>query len=249
MTWRNGLFVHYPVEPASLRPHLPDRLELDTWDGQAWISVLPFVLAASGFRYSPSIARVTVPEVNLRTYVRLEGASGLYFFSIDLENAPIAALVRRLYGLPCYRAEMRLAANRGRFAFSSRGDRPDAPPARLDVTYAPTGDAFRADPASLDRWLVERRRFYAPSEEGVLYGEIAHEPWPLQPVDVTIRENTLFEAAGIPRPERDPICYYSEALPMTGSILRRLDADGTDDDWRNRIDALRPNPSLPRSPG
>ena len=232
MTWRDGLFVHWPVDPDDLRPHVPDQLTLETRDGDAWLSVLPFVLADVGIRGAPPIARTAVAELNVRTYVRYRDDAGLFFFSIDVGNPLIAAAVGRTTRLPVYHAHMRVSADNGRVAFSSTRSQhgtgvtsrvdADEPIARFDATYRPDGDVFRPEPGTLAHWLVERRRFYAAEERGVLTAEIAHDRWPLQPGTVTINENTMFEASGLPEPIGDPVVHYCDELPMTGSIPRRL---------------------------
>lgn len=222
MTWRDGLFVHWPVEPDRLRPHVPDRLTLETRDGRAWLSVLPFVLTEVGLRGTPAVTRLAFPELNVRTYVRYRGDPGLYFFSIDVDNALVAATVGRTTRLPVYRARMRVGATEeNRVAFESERAG-SGPTARFAATYRPDGAVFTADPGTLAYWLAERRRFYAPDSGGVLTGEVAHDPWPLQPAAVTIHENTLLEVAGLPTPTGDPVVHYADELSMTGSIPRRL---------------------------
>lgn len=224
MTWRDGLFTHWPVDPDELRPHVPDPLTLETRDGRAWLSVLPFVLANVGLRGTPSITRLAFPELNVRTYVRYRGDPGLFFFSIDVDSSLVAATIGRTTRLPVYDANMRVGAteeNHVAFASERRGTGSDVP-ARFAATYRPDGEVFTTEPDTLEHWLTARRRFYAPTASGVLAGEIAHEPWPLQPADVTIHENTMLEANGLPAPTGDPIVHYADELSMTGSIPRRL---------------------------
>ena len=224
MTWRDGLFVHWPVDPDVLRPHVPGKLTLETRDGRAWVSVLSFVLTNVGLRGTPSIARLAFGELNVRTYVRYRGDPGLFFFSIDVGSSLVAATVGRTTRLPVYDATIRVGATEeNHVAFSSeRRDATSDTPARFDATYRPDGAVFTAEPDTLDYWLTARRRFYAPSARGVLAGEIAHDPWPLQPAAVTIHENTLLEANGLPIPTDEPIVHYADELAMTGSIPRRL---------------------------
>lgn len=233
MTWRDGLFVNWPVDPGALRPHIPDELSLETWEGDAWLSVLPFVLTNAGFRGTPPVTRTAVAELNVRTYVRYRGDPGLFFFSIDVGNPLIAAAVGRTTRLPVYHAHMRVSSDDDEVVFSSTRSQTAAcsrprvrstdAPARFGATYRPDGDVFTPEQDTFAYWLVERRRFYAAEKNrGVLSGEIAHEPWPLQPANVTINENTMFEANGLPEPRGDPVVYYCDELSMTGSIPRRL---------------------------
>ncbi|WP_090383183.1 YqjF family protein [Natronobacterium texcoconense] len=224
MTWRDGLFAHWPVDPDDVRPHVPDELTLDTRDGQAWVSVLPFVLTDVGLWGTPPLTRTAFPELNVRTYVRYRGDPGLFFFSIDLGNSLLATLVAQTTRLPVTYARMRVGTDGREVAFSSRRrrSRTDTDVGRFSATYRPTGEATRTDEGSLEYWLTERRRFYASEARGVLTAEIAHEQWPLQPVDATIHENTMFEANGLPTPSAEPVCHFCRELSMTGSIPRRL---------------------------
>lgn len=222
MTWRSGLFVHWPLEPAQLRPHVPAPLELDTHDDRAWISLLPFILADAGIRFSPSFTRLTVPELNFRTYVRFEGTPGLYFFSIDLGHPVVPFVVGGASRLPCYPAAMDVQPHGDRIDFTSVRKKGVDPPARFEATYRPDGAVFNAEPGTLDYWLTERRRMYDSVGEAVLYAEIAHEPWPLQPADVTIHANTMFGGSSLPTPTHDPRVHYSDRRSMTGSIPRRI---------------------------
>lgn len=228
MTWRHGLFVHWPFDPDRIRPHVPAPLELDTYDDRAWVSLLPFVLSDAGPRYAPSVARLTFPELNFRTYVRFDGVRGLYFFSIDVGNRLVSSIVGRTTRLPCYYADVDLGRRDDQVEFRSRRKRDGEPPARFEATYRPDGPAFRAEPGTLDYWLAERRRLFDSAGDDVLYAEIAHEPWRLQPVDVNIGHNTMFEASGLPTPEREPRVRYSERRSMTGSVprwIRGLEGD------------------------
>ncbi|MBZ6494839.1 YqjF family protein [Natrinema longum] len=221
MTWRDGLFAHWPIDPDALRPHVPEQVSLETRDGHAWVSVLPFVLTDVGLRGAPSITRLAFPELNVRTYVRYRGDPGLFFFSIDIGNSLVAATVRRTTRLPVCHARIRVSATEeNHVAFES--ERRKGEPARFAATYRPNGQVFTADPGTIEYWLTARRRFYASEAAGVLTGEIAHDPWPLQPADVTIYENTMLEANGLPTPTGDPIVHYADELSMTGAIPRRI---------------------------
>lgn len=220
MTWRDGLFVHWPVDPERLRPHVPDPLDLETYDGRAWISLLPFVLADAGLRTSPAFTRLTFPELNFRTYVRFGSTRGLYFFSIDVANRFIPALVGGTTRLPCYHADIRFRKRGDRVEFRSVRDTSGDQSARFAVSYRPTGEPAPADRETLDYWLAERRRMYDPVGDDVLYAEIAHDPWLLQPADLTIHENTMFSANGLPTPRDEPRIRYSAKTSMTGSLPR-----------------------------
>ncbi|QLG49617.1 YqjF family protein [Natrinema halophilum] len=223
MTWRDGLFAHWPVDPDELRPHIPGQMHLETRDGHAWVSILPFVLTNVGFRGTPSILRFAFAELAVRTRVRYRGEPGLYFFSIDIGNSLIATTIGQAARFPVSRARTRVSATeRNHIRFSSeRTGRDGGIPATFAAAYRPDGEPFTAEPNTLAYWLTARRRFYASTDRGVIAVEIAHEPWPLQPATASIEENTLFDSNGLPTPTDDPIFYYADKLSMTVSMPRR----------------------------
>lgn len=222
LTWRDGCFLHWPVDPDELRPRIPDPLELDTRDGRAWIGVLPFVAAKAGLRGTPRLLRWSVPEINVRTYVTYRGDPGLFFVSIDIDSAALANGIGRFSRLPVRRARMHVSRTDDRVSFASARESADEPPARFAASYSPAGEATFPEPGTLAAWLTERRRFYAPANGDVLAAEVAHAPWPLRPANVTLHENTMVAANRLPPPTDGPIAHFCDELPMTASVPRRL---------------------------
>jgi len=226
MTWRDGLFCHWPVDPAAVSETLPDRLSVATHDGDAYLSVVAFVMDDIRPRGAP--VGLSFPELNLRTYVDGPDGPGVYFYNLDADDPLGVAVARRLFALPYYRAEMdvsrpvtagRSESGDGPVRFTSRRTHPDVPHARFDATYEPAGEAFAAEPGSLDAFLVENYRFYVEGTR--LYrGEIAHEPWTLREATVDRRANTLFEANGFDRPDGDPIVRYAEPIEVGADRIR-----------------------------
>jgi uncharacterized protein YqjF (DUF2071 family) len=83
MRWHDLLFLHWPVRPELIRPLIPRGLELDTFDGSAWLGVVPFRMTGVRLRCIPQFAGMAFPEINVRTYVKAGGKSGVWFFSLD----------------------------------------------------------------------------------------------------------------------------------------------------------------------
>ncbi|MFC7080597.1 YqjF family protein [Halorussus caseinilyticus] len=241
MGWRHLLFANWPVAPEVVEPRIPDALAADTYDGQAWLSVVPYVNVDVRPAWVPSGLGVRLPELNLRTYVRPaessvpvgmpaadpDRAPGVYFFSLDADGLPGVGLAsvlgaRLLHGLPYYLADIDCAATDGTVRFESRRRHPGARAARFRATYGPTGQQFRAERGSLSEFLTERYRFYAEDQRGAIrYADIRHPQWRLFGASADIAENTLFRANGFDRPDGDPICYYSPGLDVMASPSRR----------------------------
>ena len=231
MTWRDGLFAHWPVDPETVASALPDDLSVATHDGDAYLGVVPFVMDDIRPRGLP--VGLSFPELNLRTYVEGPNGPGVYFHSLDADDRLGVAVARGLFRLPYYRAETDVRRSGADASGADGGDRSvrfgsrrthrEVPNARFDATYAPAGEAFTPEPGSLPAFLLENYRFYTAGETGRLYvGEIAHEPWTLRPATAEIRANTLFAANGFRPPDGDPILHYSEPLAVTADRLRRV---------------------------
>ena len=222
LTWHDGIFLHWPFEPAQLSHHVPYPLDLATSEGVAWVGLLPFVATDVGLRGTPAATRLAFPECNLRTYVERDGERAVYFFSIDVDSRFVATLAGGIGGVPCHHAVTNLRESNGRVRYTSRRVGRSSPvpdePARLDVTYEPAGDAFHAENGSLAHWLTSPRRFYITRNGRLVSGAVAHDPWPLQPASVQLREQTLVEAAGLPSPVAEPHALYCEELAMTATI-------------------------------
>ena len=223
MGWRHVLFANWPVEPALLAPHVPERLTLDTFDGHAWLSAVPFTNVDVRPRALPIGSGIALPELNLRTYVTYDGTQGVYFFSLDAEGILAVLGARAFHHLPYYYARIDLTEGEdGRVRFASRRRHPGARPVDFRAGYEPIGETFHAEPGSLHAFLVERYRYYTESPDGTLrYAEVRHEPWPLYEADVTIEPDALFTANGLAVPDADPVHCYSPGVDTIASRSTR----------------------------
>jgi hypothetical protein len=244
MGWRNLAFLNYPVDPAVVDERLPNALAVDTYDGDAWLSVVPFTNVAVRPRGLPRQIGFALPELNLRTYVTRADANGdataeapgVYFFSLDADGDLGVAAARAFHHLPYYRADITLEGDgRGGVHFASRRTHPGARPATFDATYRPTSrpatglgadpeDPLDARPGTLAEFLTERYRYYTETPGGELRSAgIEHPRWPLATVDVDVRENQLFEANGFADPDREGPHYYSPGVDITATGSRRVE--------------------------
>jgi len=224
MGWRHLLFENWPVEPGVLGAHLPDGLCPDTYDGSAWLSVVPFTNVAVRPKGLPASLGVRLPELNLRTYVTRDGVPSVYFFSLDAQGVAGVVGARLFHHLPYYYARISLSGTDGRVRFRSRRRHPGARPARYEATYGPTGEPFAAPEEPFAEFLVERYRFYAQAQDGSLrYADIGHEPWTLYPATADVETNTLLAANGFAEPDAEPTYYYSPGLDVVASRSKRAE--------------------------
>lgn len=196
--WHDLLFAHWEVSPQVLRRAVPAQLELDLYEGRAWIGIIPFTMSGVRLRGTPALPGLsTFPELNVRTYVRHRDLGGVYFFSLDAGNRIAVAAARRWYRLPYYRAAMAVSRPDTEIDYLSRRTHRGASPAELEVRYRATGDASLPASGSLDRWLVERYRLLTVSEDRVLAAEIHHPAWRLRPAAAKFHVNTMTKGLGV----------------------------------------------------
>jgi hypothetical protein len=213
-TWHDLLFAHWPVSQAQVRPLVPAVFELDLFDSDAWIGVVPFSMTNVTARGLPALPWLSAfPELNVRTYVRVGQKPGVYFFSLDAGRM-LAVLAARLLNLPYFAASMQVARVADIVRYRSR--RPGWQ-AEFEARYQPVGPVFHAIRGSLDYFLTERYCLYALDRRGHPYRlEIDHARWPLQLAAAEISRNTMASAAGIVLPPREPLLHFARRQDMVG---------------------------------
>jgi uncharacterized protein len=209
-TWHDLLFAHWPVARDRLRGLVPARFELDLFEDEAWIGVVPFHMTNVTPRLVPALPWISAfPELNVRTYVRVGDKPGVFFFSLDAGNPVAVTAARTLLNLPYFSAEMTVGGGDGCVDYASR--RLSPPAAEFRGRYRATGTPRPPQPGTLEYFLTERYCLYAVDHRVHAYRlEIHHPPWALQPADADIAINTMAEAAGIRLPSRAPLLYFSK---------------------------------------
>ena len=217
-TWDKLLFLHWPVAAERLRPLLAPWLRLDTFEGQAWVSVTPFTMWGIRPVLLPPLPVVSRShELNVRTYVHCHGVPGIWFFSLDASNTLAVLGARVTLGLPYFRARMRLREQRSGIHFTSTRAHPGAPPARFEATWA-LGDPLPAPPPdSLEFFLVERYCLYTTHWGRLFRVRICHRPWPLRRVERLSCTSTMLEAQGLPTPPEAPL-RHAQGAPLRVGI-------------------------------
>jgi uncharacterized protein YqjF (DUF2071 family) len=194
-SWHDLLFAHWKVDVRQLRSRVPSPFELDLFEGDAWLGVVPFYMTNVSPRGVPSLPWVSeFAELNVRTYVRVADKPGVYFFSLDAASALAVQTARALLNLPYHTATMmRLQTARGIEYHSSR----TGGAAQFDATYAPVSTAFVPTAGSLEHFLTERYCLYHVDHRGTPYRlDIHHRPWRLQVAHAQIDHNKMAQVHG-----------------------------------------------------
>lgn len=222
--WHELLFAHWPLASDVLRPLVPSILPLDTFEGQAWVGIVPFYVTHASPRYVPPVPGLSqFPELNVRTYVMVDGIPGVYFFSLDAGNPLAVILARLFFHLPYYYAVMRCSSGISGVYYYSDRKHPGAASAKFEGLYRPTGSVSHAQRGTLEYWLIERYCLYTVVKHHHVYrAEIHHRPWPLQPAELKTMRNTMALAQDIPLPDALPLLHYSQLQEVLVWPLRRV---------------------------
>lgn len=221
--WHDLLFVHRPVRVPDLRPLVPSLLDLDTYDGEAWVGVVPFRMSGVRQRGFPGIKGVSAfPEMNVRTYVTWRGMPGVYFFSLDAANPLAVAFARSRFHLPYFNAAMSCERVVDTIHYRSHRTHRGAPEADFRAHYRPVGPVFTARPDSIEYWLIERYNLYTVFRDHVYRAGIHHRPWPLQPAELEVECDTMARAQNIRLPDTEPLLHYADRQEVLVWPLRRL---------------------------
>ena len=183
-SWNHLLFAHWPLPVGEAHRLVPEPLEPDLFEGQAFVGVVPFQMETVRFAWCPPIVGTSsFPELNVRTYVTLDGKPGVFFLSLDVGNLVALEIGRRGFGLPYFRSDVSLATDGDRVRFWARrhGHR-----GAFEAEYGPNGPPSVPRPGTLDHWLTERYCFYTVRSGRPWRTEVHHPPWPLQPAEADI---------------------------------------------------------------
>lgn len=212
-SWLDLAFLHYRVSSREVRQLLPSEVKLQSFDGSAWVGVVPFRMAGVMRRPPFDIPLLnSFPELNLRTYVTVDGMPGVWFFSLDADSWPIVLGGRFVYNLPYFKANIQLEAQDDWFEMTSARRRSDV---GFKARYRPIGEPFIAESGSFEAWATERYCLYSQSRRGKISRvEVHHAPWPLQPAEVVVDQCDLFDVAGFTPIDSTPICHYSTGVQV-----------------------------------
>jgi uncharacterized protein YqjF (DUF2071 family) len=221
MTWANLAFLHWRVPVEEMRARVPAELELDLFDGEAWLGVTPFEMRNVRVEGLPPVPTASdFPELNVRTYVRRGDRAGVWFFSLDAASLLAVVTARMVTGLPYFHAGMSAREVKEDVVYSSDRAEERATSARFRARYRPTGDVFASKPGSLEHFLTERYSLFVKAAGVLRRLDIEHVPWPLQPASAEVDVNTMAQAAGFKLPDEPPHVLFSRTLDVVANWPR-----------------------------
>jgi uncharacterized protein YqjF (DUF2071 family) len=222
MEWYDLAFFHWPIAPRSLARLLPEALELDLWEGHAWLGIVPFAMRGIRARRCPAFPGLSRSlELNVRTYVIHQGRPGVWFFSLDAAHPVLVHGARATFALPYYQARMQREQSDGWNLFSSERTHRGVAAARFAARYRAVGDAAIPVNGSLEHWLTERYCFYTVDRRNRLRRcDVAHRPWQLWPGEYELIENDLVQGLSLPALPKAAHCHVAapQFVQATGLI-------------------------------
>ncbi len=220
--WRDLLFVHWPLPPEALRAKIAPQLELDLFDGTAYVGLVPFTMTGVRPVGFPSVWGLSsFHETNVRTYVRLANRDpGVWFFSLDAANSIAVRLARSRFHLPYHHARMFLEHEHAPRAtdpvttilYAGVRRWPGPLPASYAIRATPGGTPRPAQPGTLEHFLVERYILYTLSKTRLYRCRVHHAPYPLQSANILSIDETLLAAAGLGRPAMPPLAHFASGV-------------------------------------
>jgi uncharacterized protein YqjF (DUF2071 family) len=213
--WLHLLFLHWPISSEIIQMTLPKGLQVDSFEGNAWVGIVPFFMRGvrpAGFISFPGISNFL--ELNLRTYVRdANGRPGIWFYSLDANQPLAVCLARGAFALPYEFAGMKATVADGEIDYRSHrcGHKTS-----LHYRYRPSDKLGEAKFGTLEFFLIERYRLFACRGNQLFTGRVHHSPYQLQKVTVAEADSELFAMDGFEAPTGPAVhAVYSERLDVS----------------------------------
>lgn len=223
MEWYDLCFLHWKVEAEALQAWIPPGLQLDLFQGSAWLALVPFAMRGVKPKGLPGrVPGVTeFLEFNVRTYVRDREVQGVWFFSLDAAQWLAVRLARRLFYLPYFDARMSALWRSGWCHYHTRRVHPGQPPLYFDGSFSPQGPVFASERGSLEEWLTERYWLFSQAPSGQVYrGRVWHPRWPLQRGRCQLGGFDLETPLGFRLPANPDHLLFSPSILVEADLLQ-----------------------------
>ena len=208
--WCDLTFLHWRCDARFMQSLLPAGLEVEVFDGSAWVGMTPFFLSGLRLPGLPPLPWLShFPETNVRTYVRgPEGEAGIWFLTLETSRLLAALGGRLFYGLPYRWARMGVAKSAEGMSYRSSRTTPSGSIATnvLISIHDPI-----EHPNELERFLTARFRLYAVRHGAIVYADIEHEPWPLYRAGIWHLQENLLASLGVEVVD-EPLVHYSPGV-------------------------------------
>lgn len=178
--WNNAVFLHWKVPAEAIRPLIPRTAELDTFQGEAWVSLVAFTMGKLRASYLPAVPGISnFHEINLRTYITRDNKPGVYFLSIEAQKLLAVFLAKSISGLPYKKSLIKRGSNGMANTYSSINS---VKGFALESTFETSEDEYER--TALDKWLVERYCLYLDRNDKLFRYDIHHLQWEIKKIEL-----------------------------------------------------------------
>jgi uncharacterized protein len=214
--WEELTFVHWAYAPEVVQRLLPAGLDVDTFEGRAYVSLIPFRMSDASPRGLPAVPWISrFSETNVRTYVvDAAGNHAIWFFSLDANRLPIVLLARSLLGFPYVWSKMSIDIDGDRRRYETQRRRWPRTPSATSVVAVEIGERI-PEPSELDVFLTARWGTIArwPSHRGALrHHPVDHAEWELHQAALLQLDSSSVDAAGLPSPTGEPMVRWAKPI-------------------------------------
>lgn len=178
--WKHVFFIHYEIDPVLIQHLVPFKLDL--YGNKAIISIVPFLMEGIRFPYLPAVPLVSkLWELNIRTYVEVDGVRGIYFFTLETDSKIGELIAKKFFHLPYRYSQIKAAITEGQYHFEH---------ARAELSFKLEASLREEKkPEPFDIWALERYCLFTKNKKQTFRGDVIHEPWQLRRVEVTRLED------------------------------------------------------------
>ncbi len=213
--WVGLTFMHWEIDPFHLRRYIPDDLEIDLFEGKAYIGTIPFRMEKVRPRSLPPVSFISnFPEFNIRAYVTKNGKSGVFFLTLDAQSYVTCAYAPIAYSLPYRYAKCDFNKNNlGGYRWYSKRKKDGV---SLEGESFAKGPVLQAKKGSIEEFLFERYCLYVRHKGETCRAYTYHEPWNFRIAEVKIIKNTLTESynLGINNVLEPDLVHVSEGVEV-----------------------------------
>jgi uncharacterized protein len=212
--WRDLLFLHWSVPIEEIRAQVPAGMQLDLFDGKAYVGIVPFVMQNILPTYIPSFLAQNFLEINLRTYVHVHGEPGIYFFSLDA-NSQLAVMGARLtFSLPYTYADIAIEKYEEQLIYYN-SKRYFHENAKFSCRYQVKEKLPASEEGSSDHFFLERYWLFLEKNKKLYKAQVHHTPYPAHRVEMHAIEESLIQAANMSRLTTVPeYMHYSPGVDV-----------------------------------
>lgn len=223
-TWSELLFIHIEVDAQELAKLIPEKLELDLFQGKAYVSLVPFKMEDIRPIFCPSLPYFSsMNEFNLRTYVKFKDQSAVYFFSLDADKTLHIEFARKIFKLNYLKAKINYSSENRTKSFNCiRKDSRDHQ-TEASIKFSVDQEILDLNSDSLDFWLTYRFSYLEQKKNKVFQGNLTHPQWQLQRATLIKLKENLLEKYRIKAVSDQYLCHYAKSMKVEIKSFKMID--------------------------